>query len=163
MNKRRLHDIHSQTGEEFMKEIDIQSKKNSKNNKISTQTCSILGLPARSLLECCSFGNMIWFLFIISIQLTPMIQEVSLKLSVSLLLFIIFLAKITKNSLTLRNQINHDAIINSSEYAIFRDPDFEIRPSMNIVEGDTNTHPSFLQNFNFYKFTFPTFLGDNDV
>jgi len=31
---------------------------------------------------------------------------------------------------------------------------------MNIVEGDTNTHPSFLQNFNFYKFTFPTFLGD---
>ena len=119
-----------------MKEIDIQSKKNSKSNKISTQTCTILGLPARSLLECCSFGNMIWILFIISIQLTPMIQEVSLKLSVSLLFFIIFLAKVIKNSITLRNQINHDAIINSSEYAVFRDPDFEIRPSMNIVEGD---------------------------
>ena len=95
-----------------------------------------MSLLPKSLYEFRRLPDFFWLIFVISLQMSPICKEMSLKLSLILPLSLIILTKIIKNALILRSQKESDRKFNGKKFAVYQEDKFSLLESENIVEGD---------------------------
>ena len=122
--------------ERSFKQINLEYQENSLKNEINTKAFSLFSLLPKTLYSLSNSLSFIWYIFLISIHFSPYCPNISIKLTVILPFGLIFLSRLLFFSLLLWRQYSHDRNLNNRMFPVFRENQFVLTKSYNLVPGD---------------------------
>ena len=118
------------------KQINLEYQENSLKNEVNTKAFSLFSLLPKTLYSLSNSLSFIWYIFLISIHLSPYCPNISTKFAVILPFCLLFLSRLLFSSLLLCRQYSHDKILNNRMYPVFNENQFVLTQSFSLVPGD---------------------------
>ena len=107
-----------------------------KTNKISTTSYTYLTLVPKTLLELAQHPIIYIYFFLISLELSGYIQELSLQLYTIVPFIILLCLKLLENWSLLRAHKQYDSSLNTKVIPVYKENIFQLLESQAIIEGD---------------------------